>query len=153
MIKPDPQFTQHCTLVGEICPCSISLENQNITFSSLTHGIYLNFTRWCSNALWMRNEQQTTTRIKGRAPRSIILVTTKIYFLLYFLHFLLTSGERLQLTQMTVCVRMFGWNKNMISFLLHLVLMSQFHVHRTLCFQIFQNENFKFRIKYLLIYL
>ena len=51
IIKPDPQFTQHCTLVGEICPCSISLENQNITFSSLTHGIYLNFTRWCSNAL------------------------------------------------------------------------------------------------------
>ena len=98
MIKPDPQFTQHCTLVGEICPCSISLENQNITFSSLTHGIYLNFTRWCSNALWMRNEQQTTTRIKGRASRSITLVTTKIYFLLYFLHFLLTSGERLQLT-------------------------------------------------------
>ena len=67
IIKPDPQFTQHCTLVGEICPCSISLENQNITFSSLTHGIYLNFTPWCSNAPWMRNEQQTTTRIKGRA--------------------------------------------------------------------------------------
>ena len=80
------------------------------------------------------------------------LVTTKIYFLLYFLHFLLTSGERLQLTQMTVCVRMFGWNKNMISFLLHLVLMSQFHVHRTLCFPpIFQNETVKFRMKYVFI--
>ena len=116
MIKPDPQFTQHCTLVGEICPCSISLENQNITFSSLTHGIYLNFTPWCSNALWMRNEQQTTTRIKGRAPRSIILVTTKIYFLLYFLHFLLTCGERLQ---HTLWVYANVWVENMISFLLH----------------------------------
>ena len=43
------------------------------------------------------------------------LVTTKLYFLLYFLHFLLTSGERLQLTHRE-CVNV--WVENMISFLL-----------------------------------